>query len=124
MAWLRAVGAFAAWLLAHAVAALLFLAGMAVIPDYGFWTLLLHGLLAGVAFGAAQWIVLRWFLPEVRWWLPATIAASPMSWYWGYYLAAATMTLGGWLGGGFSALVQAGLLVYAFRASVHLSVVS
>jgi hypothetical protein len=125
MAWRKALTTYGAWVGAHTVAGLAFVVVVVdVVPDRSFWVLLLHGLLAGAIYGFAQWLVLRWSLPEVRWWLPATAAASPFSWFFGYWLGAATFTLGGWLGGAFSALLQVALLALAFREDARLAILS
>ncbi len=116
--------AYAAWLVAHALAGLLFAAGVAVIPLTAFWVLVLHGLLAGAVFGMAQWLVLRRFLPGVRWWLPVTVIASPLSWFWAYWWAAGTFASGGWIGAAISAVAQMVVLVVAFRNDTRRSAIS
>ena len=117
MAVWKALGAWLAWTAAHAVAAVLFMAYVVVLvpPFSAFPSLPLDGLGAGVLFGLGQSIVLRWFLPAVRWWLLATVLVSPVGWAMGYFFAFATLGLGGWLGGFPPALMQALLLVIAFQ---------
>lgn len=106
-----------AWTAAHAVAGLLFLAFVVEVPPFSTaWSLVLDGLGAGVLFGLGQWLVLRWFLPAVRWWLPATVVLSPISWYSSMLIAFGTVNLGGWLGGFYSAAAQMALLVVAYRS--------
>src|SRR2546421_11127826 len=124
MAFRKPLTTYGAWVGAHGVAGLGFAVVVAFVWVGSFWILLLHGLLAGAIYGFAQWLVLRWSLPDVRWWLPATVAASPFSWFFGYVLGAATFTLGGWLGGAFSALIQVALLAVAFREDARLAILS
>lgn len=121
MGLLKGLGVWIAWVAAHATAGLLFyVSAMAVPPFASSWSLLANGLAAGVVFGLGQALVLRWFLPQVRWWLPATVAASPVSWYWGMLIAVGTISLGGWLGGWISAGVQAALLLRPLEHRKHI----
>jgi hypothetical protein len=105
MTWSRALSAYFAWLLAHVVAG----AVIAIVlpPLQGnFGLFVLSGLIAGIAFGVAQWLALRPFLPKLRLWAPATMVYSPFSWVFGYLFGFLTLGLGGWLGAGVSALAQ------------------
>ncbi len=106
MAWPKALIACGAWVVAHALGGLLFAAFAVLVPATEWWVIIIHGLAAGAIFGLGQWLVLRWFLPGINWWLPVTAAASPFSWYVGIWMATATLTFGGWLGSAFSAVAQ------------------
>src|SRR5579864_7280125 len=114
MAWARALTAYGAWVVAHALGGLLFAAFAALVPASDWWVVVVHGLAAGVIFGLAQWLVLRSFFHGINWWLPVTAAASPISWYLGIWMATATLLFGGWLGGGFSAFAQLVVLFLYF----------
>jgi len=81
----------------------------------------IHGLVAGVVFGVAQWLVLRTFLPGLKWWLPATVLASPISWFMAIWFAMATLTFGGWIGSGVSALAQMAVLAVYFRNDTRMA---
>ena len=114
VSWARSLAAYVAWLIAHALAGLVFVAVAVLIPAGDWWVIVVHGLAAGVIFGLAQWLVLRWFFPGIIWWLPATVVASPISWYLGIPFAAATLFYGGWLAGGISAIAQMSVLAIYF----------
>lgn len=104
--WRRAFAAFLAWLLANvaAGAVVAFASPPLMTGDFGWF--LLNGLLAGVAFGVAQWLALRPFLPRIRLWAPVTTLASPFSWTCAYLLGFLTLGLGGWLATGVSSVAQ------------------
>jgi hypothetical protein len=114
MMWRRPVVAYVVWVLANTVAgAVLAFASQPFRQGSGFGFFVLNGLVAGVAFGAAQWLALRPFLPKLRLWAPATIVLSPLSWVFGYVFALLTLGYGGWLGAGVSAIGQWLLLARA-----------
>lgn len=115
MSWLRAVTAYVAWVTAQAAAGLVFAAVPVLVPATSWWVLIIHGLAAGAIYGSAQWLVLRSFLRGIRWWLPVTLIASPMSWFLAVWFATGTLTLGGWLGAGFSAVAQQLVLYLHFH---------
>lgn len=120
MRWLKPTEAFLAWIGAHAAAGTLLFVVIVEVPLFGSqWTVLEVGLAAGILFGLGQWFVLRWFLPQVRWWLPVTVALSPVSWYAGMLFAIGTLTFGGWLGGWISASAQMVLLYVPFQRRRH-----
>jgi hypothetical protein len=102
----RSLVAFGLWLLANAAAGLGFDLVSAGLLGLDSWRFFIQGLFAGVLFGAAQWLVLRPFFVDVRWWVPATVVASPVSWMLGVTFAGLTFGFGGWLGGGVSAAAQ------------------
>jgi hypothetical protein len=105
--WRRALVAYLAWLLANAVAgAVVAIASQPLRQGSGFGFFVLNGVVAGVAFGVAQWLAVRPFLPKLRLWAPATAVYSPVSWVFGYVFALLTLGYGGWLGAGVSALGQ------------------
>lgn len=114
MSWLRAVTAYATWIAAHAAAGLVFAALTVLVPATSWWVLVVHGLAAGAIYGCAQWLVLRFLFPGIRWWLPVTVVASPISWFLSILFATGTLTLGGWLGAGFSAVAQQPVLFSYF----------
>jgi hypothetical protein len=123
MRWRRAFAAYLVWLVAHTVAGTVF-ALVGVPPFSSTWWFILEGLFAGIVFGSAQWLALRPFLPNVGWWAPATIAASPVSWWLGTGFAFATLGLGGWLGGGFSAAGQCVVLARSMGRNSRLAKLS
>lgn len=119
MLW-KALGSWLAWTGAHAVAGLLLLGFVVLVPPFSStWSVLIDGLAAGILFGLGQWSVLRWSLPSVRFWFRATVFVSPVSWGAGVDFAVGTLSFGGWLGGLFSASVQAVLLWDAMRDRRH-----
>src|SRR5258708_19049096 len=113
MARRRAIAAFFVWLIANAAAGELFaVAAQPFLPLQFFYV---AALLAGCAFGLAQWLALRPFFRDVRLWAPATIVASLISWRLALMFAVGTVGFGGWLGGGFSAVVQSVLFALSAR---------
>src|SRR5258708_12270629 len=113
MARRRAIAAFFVWLIANAAAGELFaVAAQPFLPLQFFYV---AALLAGCAFGLAQWLALRPFFRDVRLWAPAPIVASLISWRLALMFAVGTVGFGGWLGGGFSAVVQSVLFALSAR---------
>src|SRR5258708_13094196 len=113
MARRRAIAAFFVWLIANAAAGELFaVAAQPFLPLQFFYV---AALLAGCAFGLAQWLALRPFFRDVRLWAPATIVASLISWRLALMFAVGTVGCGVWLGGGFSAVVQSVLFALSAR---------
>ncbi len=107
------------WLVANALAgAVLAVAAqplLAIQSFYVFYDIYVAALVAGCAFGLAQWLALRPYFRDVRLWAPATIAASLISWSLGLMFAGVTFGFGGWLGGAFSAAAQTVLLAMSAR---------
>jgi hypothetical protein len=71
------LGGFAVPTLAYA------LVWMAGISDRGAYPLLLlAGAMEGAILGGAQWLVLRWWVPAIRWqaWIGATAAGATLAW--------------------------------------------
>src|SRR6266853_3450552 len=116
MAWRRAIAASFLWLVANVVAgAVLAVAAQPLLFVQSFYVFYVVALLAGCAFGLAQWLALRPFFRDVRLWAPATIAASLISWSLALMFAGVTFGFGGWLGGAFSAAAQTVLLAMSAR---------
>jgi hypothetical protein len=116
MAWRRTIAASFVWLLANAVAgAVLAVGAQPLLGVQSFYVFYVAALLAGCAFGLAQWLVLRPFFRDVRLWAPVTIGASLISWSLALMFAGVTFGFGGWLGGAFSAAAQAVLLAMSAR---------
>ena len=113
--WRRAAAAYLVWVLAHVIGGAVFAVGSVLFMPNSWWQIIVDGIYAGAVFGVAQWLALRPFLPRLRLWAPATLAASPVSWTLGVMYAYATLALGGWVGAGFSAAVQAVVLALSFR---------
>jgi hypothetical protein len=71
------LGGFAVPTLAYA------LVWMAGVSDRGaFPMLLMAGAMEGAILGGAQWIVVRWWVPAIRWqaWIGATTAGAALAW--------------------------------------------
>lgn len=111
----RSLVAFVVWVLANGVAGLVFDLVSPTPRGWDYRYLFVEGLLAGVLFGLAQWLVLRLFLADVKLWMPATVVASPVSWMLGFLFGMATLGFGGWLGAGFSAAAQTLVLTWGAR---------
>jgi hypothetical protein len=122
--WRRVVAAYLVWVLAHVIGGAVFAAGTVLLMPYSWWEIIVNGVYAGAVFGVAQWLALRPFLPGLRLWAPATFVASPVSWTLGVMYATATLALGGWVGAGFSAAVQAVVLALSFRPDQFLVTLS
>jgi hypothetical protein len=111
--------AYVTWLSAHAIGGALFALAIRSIPLTDWWTFPIHGLVAGVVFGAVQILVLEFFFHGMRWWLVTTVVASPISWFIGVIFGTATLLSGGWLGGAVSAIAQMVVLTLRFRQDRH-----
>jgi hypothetical protein len=111
----RVLVAFVVWLVANSVAGLVFYVVSTTFWGFEYWRLFVEGLLAGVVFGVAQWLALRPFFADVRFWAPVTVVASPVSWMLGILYGMATLGLGGWIGAAFSAAAQTLLLAWSAR---------
>jgi hypothetical protein len=127
VAWRRAIAASLIWLFANAAAGALFaFAVQPLLAVQSFYVFYVAGLFAGCVFGLAQWLALRPFFRDVRFWAPVTIGASLISWSLALMFAAGTFGFGGWLGGAFSAAAQSVLLALSARnddLSLRLSLV-
>jgi hypothetical protein len=116
----RALTAYFAWLLAHAVAGV---AIALVTPRFSRADLapfiLGNGLFDGTALGLAQWLALSPFLPKLRLWAPVTIVATPLNWGLGYVFGFVTLGVFGWVAAAISALVQWPLLARSTRSTTR-----